>query len=226
MFLKCLISWVPMTTSDADVWILALRETAWPHNCKHPADCRKKCVFTLWMSWLRSKYCAEFNSQKGHLINNNNKWAHQDSSFFPPATVLTNSCSELITVSNHLFAELFTQVGSVLSSFIQHAGPLIIYKTKPEFVGPWTGVFTFSLKATMCARRLSIGTNSQQQKPETEKKRKTCKPTTWPKLFLGSLLSKSVHSCRYTTFRLTNKSKVGTFSGVTHQTFLLVDQGL
>lgn len=55
-------------------------------------------------------------------------------------------------------------------------------------------MFTFSLKATMCAWQLSIGTNSQQQKPETEKKRKTCKPTTWPKLFLGSLLSKSVHS--------------------------------
>lgn len=43
---------------------------------------------------------------------------------------------ELINVSNHLFAELFTQVGSVLSSYnIKHAGPLIIDKTNPEFKG-------------------------------------------------------------------------------------------
>lgn len=48
---------------------------------------------------------------KGRLINNNNKWAHQDSSSFPPAIALTNSCFKLITVSNHLLAKLFTQAG-------------------------------------------------------------------------------------------------------------------
>lgn len=47
--------------------------------------------------------------------------------------MLTQACYELITVSNHLFPKLFTQVRSVLSSYIRHAGPLIIYKTNPEF---------------------------------------------------------------------------------------------